>query len=159
MLMDSQHKLLPLLPILTPIAAAWVASQERLILRDGVSLTPREMAIASEIGIERPDRIRLLCVDRVPQPGGGILGAAARAARLHTDEAAGMAMRYGIFIRADGWRDSSLIAHELVHTQQYERLGGLAPFLRQYLGECLTGGYLASPLEEEACRMAAWYQD
>jgi hypothetical protein len=37
-----------------------------------------------------------------------------------------------------------------VHTAQYERLGGIEPFLRQYLRECLTIGYPEAPLEQEA---------
>jgi hypothetical protein len=48
-----------------------------------------------------------------------------------------------------------LIAHELVHAAQYERLGGILPFLRQYLVECLTIGYANAPMELEAAEMAA----
>jgi hypothetical protein len=43
-----------------------------------------------------------------------------------------------------------LIVHELAHVAQYERLGGILPFLRKYLFECLTVGYAAAPLELEA---------
>ena len=46
------------------------------------------------------------------------------------------------------------IAHELAHTEQYERLGGIEPFLRQYLSECLTIGYPAAPMEQEAIAAA-----
>jgi hypothetical protein len=48
-----------------------------------------------------------------------------------------------------------LIVHELVHVAQYETLGGILPFLRKYLFECLTMGYAASPLELEAIAVAA----
>ena len=44
--------------------------------------------------------------------------------------------------------------HELVHTSQYERLGGFEAFLKQYLYECITIGYPAAPLEQEAILMA-----
>jgi hypothetical protein len=44
--------------------------------------------------------------------------------------------------------------HELVHTAQYERLGGIVAFLRKYLSECATSGYRAAPLEEEAIAVA-----
>ncbi|HEX4665027.1 MAG TPA: hypothetical protein VH207_00400 [Chthoniobacterales bacterium] len=53
-------------------------------------------------------------------------------------------------MRSDCWRDRALVAHELAHTAQYERLGGIAPFLKQYLFECLTIGYPAAPMEQEA---------
>jgi len=64
-------------------------------------------------------------------------------------------LQYGIFIRLDCWRDRALIAHELVHTAQYERLGGILPFLRQYLFECVTIGYPEAPMEQEAIAVAA----
>ena len=43
-----------------------------------------------------------------------------------------------------------MVVHELVHTFQYERLGSVEAFLAQYLQECLTIGYPAAPLEQEA---------
>jgi hypothetical protein len=61
-----------------------------------------------------------------------------------------LTLRHGIFIRADEWGDRRLVVHELAHTAQYERLGGFGPFLRQYLQECVTVGYPATPLEQEA---------
>jgi hypothetical protein len=36
---------------------------------------------------------------------------------------------------------------------QYERLGSIEAFLRQYLHECITTGYPEAPLEQEAVRM------
>ena len=47
-----------------------------------------------------------------------------------------------------------LIVHELVHTSQYEKLGGFLPFLRKYLMECINIGYPEAPMEQEAIRMA-----
>jgi hypothetical protein len=94
-------------------------------------------------------------VPRVPQPGGAFIALLARCVGMPTNDTAGLTARYGIFIRADGWRDRGLIAHELAHTAQYERLGGLRPFLRQYLTECLTAGYHGAPLELEAIEAAA----
>jgi hypothetical protein len=67
----------------------------------------------------------------------------------------GLTARYGIFIREAYWGDRRLIAHELAHTAQYERLGGITPFLRAYLTECLTSGYPRSALELEAVAAAA----
>ena len=61
----------------------------------------------------------------------------------------GMALGYGIFIRAEYAGDRALLLHELAHVAQYERLG-LRRFLRQYLHECLTEGYPLGALEAEA---------
>ncbi len=77
-----------------------------------------------------------------------------RRVQFLTPATRGLALRYGIFVRADCWRERGLIAHELAHTAQYEQLGGIEPFLRQYLGECLSIGYPAAPMEQEAIAAA-----
>jgi hypothetical protein len=139
---------------LLPLAAAWARKQEKRMLRVGVPLSDREMADAKTIGVAEPARIRLLQLDRVPAPGHPMLKAAAAAIQFLTPTTCGLTLRYGIFVRSDCWRDRSLIAHELVHVAQYERLGGILPFLRQYLFECVTIGYPEAPMEQEAIRVS-----
>ena len=98
-----------------------------------------------------PDRVRLLRVAQIPTPSHPILAAEAVATNLISTFTGGMTLRYGIFIRSDCWGQRLLVAHELVHTTQYERLGGFEGFLRPYLTECLTSpGYPHGPLEREA---------
>ncbi len=137
-------------PVLLPVAVAWVRRQERRILLDGVPLNKVEIADATAVGVLEPARVRLLPVKLVPWPGASGLRAAAKVLGFNTGATCGLTLGYGIFIREDCWRHRALIVHELVHVAQYERLGGIEPFLRQYLGECLTVGYLNSPLEREA---------
>jgi hypothetical protein len=67
----------------------------------------------------------------------------------------GSTFRYGIYIRTDCWYKRKLIVHELVHTMQYERLGGFSPFIKHYVHECITAGYPNGPLEQEARQLAA----
>src|SRR5439155_19147430 len=67
----------------------------------------------------------------------------------------GLTLRYGIFIRADYRSDPTMVIHELGHTAQYERLGGIEPFLRRYLFECLTIGYPEAPMEQEVIELTA----
>ena len=102
------------------------------------------------MGVTHPDRIRLLNVDQVPLPANRFLRWAGKRTRLISVNTAGMALRYGIFIRSDCWQTRRLIAHECVHTAQYERLGGIGEFLSLYLRECLEVGYPSAPLEQEA---------
>ena len=83
-----------------------------------------------------------------------LLRTAAAAIRFLTPTTCGLALRYGIFVRSHCWGDRRLVAHELAHTAQYERLGGIEPFLRQYLYECLTIGYPEAPMEQEAIAAA-----
>ncbi len=137
-----------------PLAGRWAEGLEARILREGVPLTIEETADARALGVREPERVRLLSLASVPVPDDLILRAAAAAVQFITPATRGLALRYGIFVRSDCWRERRLIAHELAHTEQYERLGGIEPFLRRYLGECLTIGYPAAPMEQEAITAA-----
>ncbi len=139
---------------LLPLAASWAHKQEQRMLQVGVPLSEEELADARAIGVAEPQRVRLLRLDQVPVPSHPMLKAAAAAIHFLTPATRGLALRYGIFVRSDCWRERALIAHELVHVAQYERLGGMLPFLRQYLLQCLTVGYPEAPLEQEAILVA-----
>jgi hypothetical protein len=141
--------------LLLPLACSWAEEQERVILRDGVPLSPVEVADARSIGVSHPEKVRLLKVTRIPMPEHPALRAAAEATRLISSDTAGLTLRYGIFIRADCWGVRPLVFHELVHTSQYERLGGFQQFLEQYLSECISIGYPAAPMELEAVTKTA----
>jgi len=136
--------------MLLPLATKWAAAVEKRILREGVPLSEQEMGDARAMGVREPQRVRLLALAQVPAPRNLTLRSAAAAIQFLTAETRGLALRYGIFVRSDCWGERALVAHELVHTAQYERLGGIRPFLRQYLHECLTIGYPAAPMEQEA---------
>ncbi len=140
--------------MLLPLAAKWAEQHETRILAQGVPLTSAQQSDASRVGVAHPDRVRLLVVPSVPGPEDIVLRAAAEATGLVSPRTAGLSLRYGIYVRSDVANDRFLIAHELVHTAQYERLGSIAAFLRQYLHECITIGYPAAPLEQEAIVMA-----
>jgi hypothetical protein len=140
---------------LLPLAVQWAAEQERRVLCEGVRLSQEEMADAKAIGVRNPERVRLLRVESVPVPANPILRAAAASINFLTSTPSGLALEYGIFIRADRWRDRELIAHELVHTAQYQRLGGILPFMQTYIYQCVTVGYHNAPLEMEAAATAA----
>lgn len=135
---------------LLPLAVSWATAVEARIMREGVPLPAESLADARELGVCQPERVRLLALVRVPLPENLMLKSAAAAIQFLTPATRGLTLRYGIFIRQDCWGDRQLIAHELVHTAQYERLDGIEPFLRQYLFECLQIGYPAAPLEQEA---------
>ncbi|HET9856859.1 MAG TPA: hypothetical protein VFP99_03420 [Chthoniobacterales bacterium] len=140
---------------LLPLAVQWAAEQERRVLCEGVSLSKVELADARVIGVCNPERVRLLRVDFIPVPVHPMLRAAAASINFLTPAPRGLALDYGIFIRADYWRDRALIAHELVHTAQFQRLGGILPFLHTYIFQCVTVGYPNAPLELEASATAA----
>jgi hypothetical protein len=139
---------------LLPLAAQWAAEQERRVLCEGVCLSKIELADAKAIGVRNPERVRLLRVDAIPVPVHPMLRAAAASINFLTAAPRGLALDYGIFIRTDHWRDRALIAHELVHTAQFQRLGGILPFLQTYIFQCATVGYPNAPLELEAVATA-----
>ena len=152
--MDRQETLAQLEEIL-PLAAEWAAEQERLALCHGVRLSESEMTDAKAIGVVNPERVRLLRVETIPVPAHPLLRAAAASMNFIGAAPRGLALNYGIFVRADHWRERALIAHELAHTAQYQRLGGILPFLQTYIYQCATVGYPNSPLETEAITTAA----
>jgi hypothetical protein len=131
-------------------AVAWAEAHERRILKEGVPLNPEQMADARAMGVQHPEKVRLLPVVAISRPADPRLSEVAKAAKVINAFTCGLTLRYGIYLRADESCNRFVIAHELAHTSQYERLGGFLPFIRQYVNECLTVGYNDSPLEREA---------
>jgi hypothetical protein len=140
---------------LMPLACKWAEEQEQVILSNGNALADTQFADARNVGVIHAEKIRLLIVNQIPMPDHPALNAAATAIHLITPSTAGLTLRYGIYIRSDHRSNRQLIAHEFVHTAQYERLGGFLSFLQQYLYECNTIGYPAAPMEQEAINTAA----
>ncbi len=143
------------LELLLPLATIGVAWLEKYALRAGVPLSPNEMEDAKALGVRAPERVRLLVFGQSMRAGDFRPRSVTAALRLFTPATCGLALRYGILVRDDYWRNWRLVAHELAHTAQYERLGGLRPFLREYLRECLTHGYRGARLEKEAAAAVA----
>lgn len=141
--------------MLVPLASGWAAEQEKQILREGVPLSAAQMEDARRAGVKEPEKVRLLQVETIPSPTHPVLQAACQATNFVPAEPRGLTIQYGVFVRSDCWMDRPVIVHELVHTAQYERLGGIEPFLRRYLFECATMGYSGAPMEKEAITTAA----
>jgi hypothetical protein len=140
---------------LLPLAASWAAAEEERILQDGLPLSPASLRDARALGVRLPERVRWQKVETIPRPVEEVLKLACDAIQFLGPETQGLTLGHGIFIRADRANDRDLVAHELVHVVQYERMGGIRPFLEQYLMECLTVGYGESPLEQEAILRSA----
>lgn len=141
-----------LLPLILPLARRWVDAQQAKILADGVPLAAGELEDARVLGIADRARVRLKVVKAIPLPFEPMLRSVSGRTPLITGETTGITFGHGIYIRDDCWGDRRLVVHELVHVAQYERFGGTAGFLREYLRECVTVGYPHGPLEQEALR-------
>ena len=142
--------------VLAAPAAAWVRRQERRGLSAGAPLTGPERADAAALGVRAPGRVRVVRVARMPMPNGPGLRRLAGWAGVLVPEAAGLCLGHAVFVRVPFWEHrQELVAHELVHVAQYERLGGARAFLRRYFEECLTVGYACAPMEREARERSA----
>ena len=141
-----------------PVASQWARRQEARILKAGVPLDGSLREDAQRIGVRFPERVRVRAVDQVPEIN-PLLRIIARKIGFCSPLTQGMSLRYGIFIHASCQGERALIVHELAHTLQYERLGGIRPFLKLYLYECLvTPGYPFGPLEQEAIQIENSFQ-
>jgi hypothetical protein len=142
------------LPGALPFVVGWAERHASSIRHLGFPLDSGGRQDAQALGVGYPERIRVMLVDTVPEPGLPPLRWASAMSGLSLSSAAGLSLGYGLYIRRDCFPDRDLIAHECVHTAQCERLGGLRPFLERYLIECLEFGYLNAPLEQEAVRLS-----
>ncbi len=150
---------LAFLPLFLPIAAFWVEREERKILRHGVPLSADGLIDAAKMGVAHPEKIRLMKVDRIPWLNGWFVKLLSRAIPAVSSNMVGLSLRYGIYIRSRYWGNRHLIAHECVHTGQYERSESVAGFLQAYFTECLEAGYPGAPLEQEAIVRSAGVED
>ena len=132
---------------LTPLAIEWAAEVEADALSKGEPLNNEEVGYARLIGIQFPEKVRLLKVPAMPSPKNPILKRAAEEFGRQLSDSNGLALNYAIFIRQELWRKLSLVVHELAHTRQYERSGGLS-LLKQFIVE--YPDYPNGSLEQEA---------
>lgn len=138
------------LPAFVAIASRWVERHERKILRNGVPLPPASLADASRMGVANPEKIRLMRVDTIPVLNSRIMKFLASQMPEISANTVGLTLGYGIYIRSPWWDDRHLVAHECVHTGQYERCGSTAAFLTAYFTQCIEDGYPAAAMEQEA---------
>jgi hypothetical protein len=134
-----------------PKAVEWVTRMERTCAEIGKPLLPLNMEDAQIIGIQDLDSIRVIVLSEMPVPDDSELRRYFEQIKLAP---LGMTFGHGIAVK-DGHFARHLMAHELVHGLQYERLGGIGPFLAAYLPEVFLPPYYGhGPLELEAKMLA-----
>jgi hypothetical protein len=142
------------LPAIVFLAMPWVGwwawRVERRTLRAGRPLFTSEWAAAERVGVRHPEKVRVIAVEEIPMPGLGWMHRIASQWGFDRRHIGGLCLRYGILLRRDLAAQPVIMAHELVHTAQYERHGSLTGFLRAYLLQCLRHGYANAALEREA---------
>jgi hypothetical protein len=143
------------LPLLLPIAAAWVEKQEIIISERGTPLNETELTDARRAGVIFPEKIRVLRVEKLPQPEDEDVMFVAKRIGFFSSRSTGLSLGYGICLVHGSWEDRHVLVHECVHVGQYERLGGIRRFLAVYLRECIDPGYPFGALEQEAILVSA----
>ncbi|MBB5351787.1 hypothetical protein HNR46_002026 [Haloferula luteola] len=133
--------------LMAPLAACWSRFREHQLLKVGSPLPPEALTFARQLGIHAPENLRVQFVHEVPLPLPSAMAHAFSRLGFPILSAAGMSLGRGICAVSP---DSRLLRHELVHTLQYQRLGGHLPFMRRYLRECIHHGYATAPMEIEA---------
>jgi hypothetical protein len=139
---------------LFPELVSWVTLLEEEILQKGQPLLSENRRDAEAIGIQQIDAVRVVVVDNLPLPSHSELRLLAVQTGLITPKTAGMTFGHGIVLK-NGAYDRWVVAHELTHVRQYERLDGIEPFLKEYVKEIsYPTAYGSGPLEMEASRTA-----
>jgi hypothetical protein len=115
-----------------------------------VELTPAQAAIARQVGVAHPMKVRLHVVERLPAPDDPMLLAAAGTIGLMPQAADGMTLGYAVLIKRGAEGDTRLLRHELRHVAQYEQAGGIEPFLAAHIPDLMRHGYRDSAYERDA---------
>jgi hypothetical protein len=128
---------------------AFVGDSEREIQRRGRALTLEEASLARAVGVEHPERVRVLVADVFIAPRDPAVAAEARKLGIGAATEGGRTTGYGVELKPKYAASRWILAHELTHVGQYERLG-VAGFVHEYLTEVLMFGYARAPLEAAA---------
>ncbi len=140
---------------LMPAALALILDTEANALAKGRPLRPDEIALARRVGVAAPQRVRIVEESAMPDQGEPMLAGLIRKLGAGNPRMWGLTARYGIVFKTRPTKP--LLAHELRHVAQYERLG-LDAFARRYITELLVVGYALAPLETDAKAAAAPYK-
>ena len=125
-----------------PKAVQWVTQIEQTCMEIGHQLSPQSKRDARAIGVQQIDLVRVMVLDETPLPTDRDL----RKFILQT-AICSIVLETGAYYRR-------LIAHKLAHVMQYERFGGIEPFLVGYIPESFPPHYPNGPLEREAEQLA-----
>lgn len=134
---------------LWPAATAWAEEQERNAIAYGRPLSEKEIALAKRVKVSRPDLVKVWIVPSVPVPTEGLIARYFQVKGLNVGDRDGFTVGHSVFLR-QGAEDTSIFAHELRHSAQFEALGSVKNFTFCYLKELDFFGYLDMPLERDA---------
>jgi len=141
--------------ILIPQYVDWAYETERKGLESGIPLNSRELALAADIGIQKPEKVRIVHVEEVPFPLenfalktlGEVLGFIGEGITNNAQ-----AFGYSIYVR-NGYE---LNRPKLAHVLQIES-SSLDQVITQHFSDIAEFGYDKAPLEVEAFKANKQY--
>lgn len=137
------------LGLLIPRAIEWAEQFAARMLVSGRPLGESELAIARQVGVLRPEAIRLFFAPGLPAVADPLLREASLATGLLGASTAGLTLGHAVYIR-EGLASTRLLSHEFRHVQQYEQAGSIAAYLPLYLRQVVEFGYTDAPYEVDA---------
>ena len=137
------------LPRLIPRAIAWAQSEAAAGLKTGTPLSKTGTKLAKSVGVQYPERIRVVEAAALPFPSDPELAFAAIRAGLLGPGTAGLTLGYAVFLLA-GHSSNRLMSHECRHIYQYEAAGSISEFLPLYFQQIVSYGYERAPFEIDA---------
>lgn len=149
-LADPPDAVLATVADLQPATAAWYRAAERTGLAEGRPLNAAETQLALQVGVHDPARVRVVIGFGYPDPTDPELVEKAQTIfRSLPASPRSSTFGHAIYIAPRFAGQRWLLAHELTHVAQFERLG-IDGFVHEYLLERLLFGYLRAPLERAA---------
>ena len=127
----------------------WAKAQRQIIQDNGVELSDNGMDLARSVGVEKPDMIRVMLVERIPLEDTPFIYNLAKSTGMLTGKLMGMTFGHAIYI-VRGSESSRLYSHEFRHVHQYENFGSIEASMEEYLHQVLTFSYDKAPLELDA---------
>ncbi|TMP39332.1 hypothetical protein [Pseudoalteromonas rubra] len=147
--------------VLLPQYISWAEETDKQGHQIGKPLDSKHLAIAKEIGIQSPEKVRIVYVDEVPFPHDNLALKALGEALGFVGEGIinnAQVFGYSIYVRHGFELTTPKLAHELVHVLQIER-SGLQAIVTQHFSDLAEYGYDNSPLEVEAFKANEIYKD
>ena len=140
------------LALAMPATLAWATGLSATVLAQGKPLSAWQAADAVEVGVLRPEAVRILRVPGLPRPDCPHFCSLATQSGLDLTRSQGMALGYAVLIRHSALGDRRVLRHELRHVAQFEAAGSLSHFLEEYLAQMVLHGYRDAPFEVDALR-------
>ena len=138
---------------LTPLALEWLNETETNLHKTGQPLSEADVAMARAVGVQQPERVRVIILAEFPVPENDDLLTEASKYGLGSEAEGGRTMGYVILLKKKYSNERWILAHELVHVAQQEQIGKEA-FIRRFIAERELMGYGRAPLELEANKLA-----